>query len=316
MCLDVLISIIIPVYNTGIYLLHALESVKQQSYKNIELILVDDGSTDDSVVIAKKFLKSVDFKWRIICTENKGVSNARNVGIEECNGEWILCLDSDDFIVPDTIMALYKVVIKNNSLCAFCEYKSVNIQSIESAPTHDDGIVLFTKDELKREFLNRSIKFVIPATLIHYSVAEKIKFDVDCPYSEDTLYTWELIYQVENAVYLKSDMYNYFIREGSKQHSQTKEKCLKSIECYHLMVTRLLKQTPSDKEFIGYIMPKFILSAFHVLARCIPYNVFLEARSHITKSSILPLMRSGDFRLTVYALSFLFVPRIYYRISQ
>ena len=94
------VSLIIPMYNLQDVIKHSLDAVLEQNYKNVELIIVDDGSIDKSVSVAENYLNGKDIDYRIICQQNKGVSAARNLGIRVSTGDWIMCLDGDDYIVP------------------------------------------------------------------------------------------------------------------------------------------------------------------------------------------------------------------------
>ena len=107
-----LISIIIPVYNSEKYLATALESAKNQTYQNIEIILVDDGSTDNSITILEKYALS-DNRIKIISQTNQGISAARNAGIKMATGKYITFLDSDDFLSRDAIEKMV-TAIENN----------------------------------------------------------------------------------------------------------------------------------------------------------------------------------------------------------
>lgn len=107
------ISVIIPVYNVEDYLTECLDSVINQTFDDIEIICVDDGSTDNSSEILKKYEEN-DKRLRIITQENKGLSGARNTGLENANGKYIYFLDSDDYIEQNTLKEIYEISEKNN----------------------------------------------------------------------------------------------------------------------------------------------------------------------------------------------------------
>ena len=115
-----LISVIIPVYNVEKYLKICLESVVNQTYKNLEIIIVNDGSTDNSLNIMNKY-KS-DKRVKIYSKENGGLSSARNYGIDNSHGEFISFIDSDDYISNDFIEKLYKQIKCDNSDISMCRY--------------------------------------------------------------------------------------------------------------------------------------------------------------------------------------------------
>ena len=102
-----LISVIVPVWNAGMYLREALESLRSQTFANFEAILVNDGSSDDSEVICREFCDA-DERFRLINQENAGVSAARNAGIDDAEGEWIAFMDADDLMMPAALEMLLK----------------------------------------------------------------------------------------------------------------------------------------------------------------------------------------------------------------
>lgn len=108
------VSIIIPIYNVQNYLEECLESVVRQSYKNLEIILIDDGSTDNSGKIADQYAKN-DKRIKVVHKKNEGVSIARNVGIDMATGEYVCFADADDCLMEDYVEYLLKLILANNS---------------------------------------------------------------------------------------------------------------------------------------------------------------------------------------------------------
>ena len=118
-----LVSIIIPVYNVESYIGQCINSVISQNYSNIEIILVDDCGGDDSVTIAEQILANCERKWKIVRHEkNRGLSAARNTGVDASSGEFIFFLDSDDFITEDCIEKLYNAILESDADMAFGSY--------------------------------------------------------------------------------------------------------------------------------------------------------------------------------------------------
>ena len=113
------ISVIVPVYNVEKYLDKCVQSILNQTYENIELVLVDDGSTDGSSKICDKY-GNIDSRVKVIHKENGGLSSARNRGIDEAGGKFITFIDSDDYIHHQMLEILYEGIIKNKSGCAGC----------------------------------------------------------------------------------------------------------------------------------------------------------------------------------------------------
>ena len=123
------ISIVVPVYNSEEKIIRCIESVLKQSYTNIELILVNDGSKDLSGEICERYAK-LDNRIKVIHKDNGGVSSARNLGIKISTGEYIQFIDSDDYIDPDICEKLINKMIKSNADLVVCGYKSINKDNI------------------------------------------------------------------------------------------------------------------------------------------------------------------------------------------
>ena len=109
-----MISILMPVYNVDKYIEKTLESIKNQTYSDFEVIMVDDGSTDSSGLICDKWAQA-DSRFKVIHKENAGVSAARNTALSLVKGEYIFFMDSDDIIIPETLEELLDALIKNDA---------------------------------------------------------------------------------------------------------------------------------------------------------------------------------------------------------
>ena len=127
-----LISIIVPVYNTAVFLENCINSLLNQTYCNLEIILVDDGSTDESLEICQKYEKNHS-QIKCIHIDNHGVSYARNIGLSVARGEYIGFVDSDDWIEPNMYSTLYRGMVSNNVQLASCTFFNdfTNNQQVE-----------------------------------------------------------------------------------------------------------------------------------------------------------------------------------------
>lgn len=150
-----LVSVIVPVYNSTAYLKRCVDAILSQTYQNLEVVLVDDGSTDDSLNMCREYEKS-DSRVKVFHKENGGSSSARNVGIKEASGEYICFCDSDDYYEPDIVENLMKVFNEKDDCIvaqcmAVCRYED---GTLESGPLKDSGeIVRETNEEYFRELL-------------------------------------------------------------------------------------------------------------------------------------------------------------------
>ena len=213
-----MISIIVPVYNTGKYLQECLDSLIAQSYSDIEIIVVDDGSTDDSYLICKKYTQK-DSRIRIFHKDNSGVSDARNFGIEHARGEYISFCDSDDRIAPK----LYELLLNT------MEVNNVDRVVSGYAYLYDDGHVRQCKARVPDGKYNAHDilrKMIDDGTLsgflfsgVYNSLFKKkiiddnnIRFDSMIRYNEDSLFSFKYMLH-SNALYSLQSHVTYFYRQ-------------------------------------------------------------------------------------------------------
>lgn len=213
--MDDLISVVIPVYNVEKYLNRCIDSVLKQTYKNIEIILIDDGSTDRSGKICDEYNKK-DNRIIVIHQKNQGLSSARNNGLMKLKGKFVCFIDSDDFVETDYIESMYNNLIDNKVDMACCGYayfyengkiEEINYGNIEKK---------YSKDEAQ-EYLN-IIGYFNVATwnkLYKIELFDNIKFPINKK-SEDWFIMYKLIDKCANGIYYSSKVkYLYFQRNGS-----------------------------------------------------------------------------------------------------
>lgn len=182
-----LVSIIIPTYNRAEYIERAINSALSQSYKNIEIIVIDDGSIDNTKEIIEKFKKKIKYIYQ----KNSGVSAARNRGIKEAKGAWIAFLDSDDVWLHDKITKQMDLINNNNLQICFTgaelikQYKSKENSFRTEYIIYKDGFDLL---------LNHNLKPLIPCTLIHKSLLIANPFNEQLRVAEDTELFYNLAY--------------------------------------------------------------------------------------------------------------------------
>ena len=120
-----LVSIIVPVYNVAPYLREALDSIVNQTYKDLEILIIDDGSTDGSSAICEEYA-SKDPRIRLIHQSNKGLSGARNTGLEHATGDYVAFIDSDDSVSPVFIESLVNAMTSSSASIAVCKFSIIN----------------------------------------------------------------------------------------------------------------------------------------------------------------------------------------------
>lgn len=205
-----LISIIIDVYNGEKHIEKCMQSVINQTYKNIEIIIVNDGSTDNTSQLCRSFK---DERIKIIEQENKGLSCARNVGIENATGEYIFFIDHDDFIEVDTIEYLYNLCKEYNVMISTCKMMNIYDYNFKSKKTFfrtkKENII--SKEKMLKKIL-LSINMSNPAwnKLIKKELFNDIRFD-ERLIDDATAITYKIILKVDKIAYVNDIKYYYLI---------------------------------------------------------------------------------------------------------
>lgn len=210
------ISVIMPVYNTEKYLKQSIESVLNQTYDNIELIIINDGSTDKSEKIIKNYLNRKNVIYKKI--NNSGVAHARNIGLSLCSGKYIAFIDSDDSINIEMYEKLYNKMIEANSDIVFCAYNKVFSDHIKSIFPQNKTVFENSVINSKNILLNSTP--YIPLKLFKKELIEKnkITFDEDLRIFEDLLFCYKLFLLANKISYVDEALYNY---NCTNEHSLT-----------------------------------------------------------------------------------------------
>lgn len=213
---DDLISIIVPVYNVEKYINRCIETIIKQDYKNIEILLIDDGSTDESGNICDEFEKKYS-NIKVIHQKNQGLSKARNVGIKMSSGKYIGFVDSDDYIERDMYDVLHKNMLKYDADISVCDYikiaenmKSCKKSNINSKTIIYDEMAPKMKELLTEENLNNYVW----NKLYKRDLFDKNMFKEGAKF-EDIDIMYKLFYEANRIVYTDYAAYNYVQRDNS-----------------------------------------------------------------------------------------------------
>lgn len=210
-----LISVIIPVYNCEKYLHRCLDSILKQSYRDIEVILVDDGSTDYSLSICKDY-QNKDTRFKVFHKENGGPSSARNYGLDRCNGDYIVFVDSDDYLSINYLQELYDAMIKNNAEVVFCAYDTeYSNKEVKSGYLFPQG----EYDYKNNCFDGMYMPFVVWSMMIHRSCInnkrKKIRFEENITYLEDYLFNINVLLISKKNIGINEVLYHRVEHCGS-----------------------------------------------------------------------------------------------------
>lgn len=216
-----LISVILPIYGVEEDLPRCIESILKQTYTEYEMILVDDGSPDRCGEICDRYAQT-DARIRVIHKKNGGVSDARNAGLDAAKGKYICWVDSDDYIHPQYLEMLYKIMQESKADVVVCDYKTYypgeeeEIAEIKQIPIYEEigEHHLYDNDFLVKE----RVKYVIVWNkLVKAELYQGIRYPVGKVH-EDNYTTYKVLAKANKIVYTKQPLYYYMMRERSITH--------------------------------------------------------------------------------------------------
>lgn len=245
------VTIIVPIYNAEKYLYACVDSVLEQTYKDFELLLIDDGSKDNSGIICDEYAKK-DGRIRVFHKQNGGVSSARNMGLDNAIGEWILFVDADDYITPECLGVLMST---SNLTC-------VDIIQYSYFRVTEHGNVLKRKSDCgntrfltKKQYISsRKMTFCVCGTLYRHFTVKNIRFDETLKLAEDQLFVMQAMRGAENVAKIEIPMYAYRINPRSVTHNSRSQDAYQSM----LKLATVVQSMPMFKYQIDTMVVQFV----------------------------------------------------------
>ena len=264
-----LISIIVPVYNCEQYIDTAIESLCKQTYKNIEIIVVDDGSTDSTLQRASGYAEK-DSRVKIITKKNGGVSSARNVGLRCATGSVIGFVDGDDCCDPKQYETMYNALVSHGadaSICSLC-FEYPGRSWIQKGAYMLGSVMLMEQERVIREmYEGTAFSGHVHNKLFRREVLEDIWFDEDIAICEDTLFCLRAFERCRRVVYIAEPLYHYYIRQTSAFHQQNFEKLYSAHISYQRMEQELEEKRVSQN----------VLRSFAIGRHAMDLNLLMNA---------------------------------------
>lgn len=305
------VSVIIPVYNCARYIGTTLKSVINQDFKDFEIIVIDDGSTDNSLKIINETLKGSGVRYKVIHQENGGVSVARNHGIDVSSGDYLVFVDGDDYILPNHLSELYNG-ISDFSLTQFVKKDGNTL----SNPNHFDFEYIstdeFIKKELKMEILFNFFQLMYRAEIIK---GNNIRFTPGVVYGEDTEFALKaLIYG--DRIHISNEVTYYYIQRSDSAIRTTEFRRFDIVDIFEGLVEyyRIRGKNELANLIITSRIPRAIFGNMnYFFYSCYGFD---EVMYVMKKRNLLSKLDrfQGDMKFNLKIKLFLLNPRMYYRL--
>lgn len=253
---DKKITVVVPVYNVESFLRECIKSITRQTYTNIEIIIIDDGSTDKSGIICDE-MASKDIRIKVIHKDNEGVSIARNLGIEEATGELITFIDADDFLEENMFERMMKYYEEKSLIT--CSYNIIknniknNIENttkdIEKFSIKNALMYLASREKIQGYTWNK-----IFSTLIIKQ--NNLRFIDSIDICEDLCFVAKYMLYIENVIYIHENLYNYRIRDNSATAHKTDIKKRITILDAYIYLIKLYNDNNIETIYLKYWLLK------------------------------------------------------------
>lgn len=246
-----IISVIVPVYNAESYLHRCVDSILEQTYSDIELIMVDDASTDSSGEICDEYALK-DTRVKVIrCKENGGTSAARNIGLEAISGQFVGFVDCDDFIEPDFYEILYGLITKYGTDVSMISYNKVDEHGRVSSNSSEQVYVLDRIEAIKELLFDKKIQNYVWNKLYRAKIFQKIRFPAGVIY-DDINIMYYIFRKMNMIACYDIAKYNYCFRENSIVNRRSHKKFEDELSAVELRYKEIAEDFPELEEYNAY----------------------------------------------------------------
>ncbi|WP_300782162.1 glycosyltransferase family 2 protein [uncultured Acetatifactor sp.] len=271
-----LISVVLPIYNVEKYLPVCMKSLLSQTYKNLEIILVDDGSSDGCIGLCNGYAQQ-DKRVVVYHKQNGGLSDARNYGVEHARGEYIAYVDPDDYVDLDYIEYLYYILKKYNVEMSVCQHRvHFNAGTVDERGKKGDEEVTVSEC-LKRMLYHDVIDTSAWAKLYHRDLFQTVRYPIGKIY-EDTATTYRLMMECDRIAIGYESKYNYIFHENSIINSKFQINKLDLIEATDYMAQNIKKRYPELEEAA---VRRQVYARFSILNQMLEVPGYSEIRSEL-----------------------------------
>jgi len=289
---DIAISVIVPAYNAGNHITRCLESLLCQTAESFEIIVVDDGSTDNTSVLAENILAASPVKSTLLKQKHEGVSRARNLGLEEAVGRYIYFLDSDDIIHESALERLYSTAVTYRSDCVMCGLKKVDdtgkVYWRFDRRSFPDEVSL-SASELFPLLVRNRVHFRVGSVFFHRgtALANKLHFTDGCTNGEDTEFFLKIFFHSRKVSFVNDELLTIHAMKGTASRSA-------SLKLFHSVgsmrrLHKYLLQHGVEEETARYLLYRRVPQTYVQIIRAL-------ARMGIGFRDYLAIARNGHIR--------------------
>lgn len=310
------VSVIIPVYNVEEYLERCINSALEQTYTDYEVILINDGSTDNSGLICDRYARQYD-SVKVINQENKGLALARKAGIDKAKGRYVIFVDSDDWIHKDMLKRMYQKMKETQSQIVCCKYKIVseNVKKIVDTKKSVPQIICNdSHDSAYHMYVTRELSASAWAKMIDARIMSNVSFRGDLAIGEEHDMVAQLISLAHRVCIIPNEYYYYFQRTGSISRSGYNIKYFNSFKNYQSIRNKATGDYPEISSYINSYFANYEMAIITAMCRnkIFDKDAISELR-HDLRTNIKDILSSSNTKtyMKICALMIVMCPNIF-----
>lgn len=300
-----IISILSPCYNVEQYLPQCIESIINQTYKNLQIVMIDDGSSDGTWNVLQKYADKYS-RIEVYHQENQGVASTRNNLLDKVKGDYVLFVDSDDWIEPDMVEFLVEKSLTHQADIVIC-----GMVKNDAIPNKEYTEELLDQETTIKKFLfHKDLSGSLWNKLVKTSLLQEIRFDARISYGEDALFCWDALQRTRIVVQTDRQLYHYRMNENSLSHlNWTPEKKGSG----HLAWQRIVENTEVLwPQYVNIAKARYAIEdmwgLFYASLADYPYDDHIKDRQKNVRNNLGLIRKSGMVTLrmivTAYALAY------------
>ena len=313
-----LISVIIPCYNCEAFIDETLKSLAMQTFRDFEVICIDDGSKDNTASKLKQWESQNAFCMQIVHQENGGVSRARNKGIQVAKGKYVLFLDADDLYHPTFIKRLWEAMSQSEADVAYCWFN--RNKEILAADYRERPVVKQVQQEAMRNLLYRMAEVGFTCYLYRkdWILRDNLDFDVNTRHFEDREFNWKYLCHCCSAVLVDAPLYYYRVTAGSATQKRTVNWCTDALDAA-LRIEQYLAEKGCSylDEVKGYLFPRVMWATAKDYALSGARDSYMRlAKQYDVKACMRRTTKDSNIMVSIASWCYLIHPLLFYYIVR
>lgn len=313
---DVVVSVIVPVYNVEKYISRCVESILQQEHSNIEVILVNDGSKDNSGKIIDGY-KAKDKRVTVIHQSNMGVSAARNAGLKKANGKYVMFVDGDDYVEQDYVSYFLSIVLDNNLLMAVGK----EFYSVDSSEQTEDDVKIYPAEKIIEDIYIGTVNVAVWNKIYDrtFLVNNNIFFDKNIWYGEGMLFNIKCLQYADNVAVGKRKVYHQVYNPNSAMRKFNLESQYCGLKSLELQKKLWIKKNKAIENAYDFHYRNFSISIILGLVGTKTINeyreVYRQCKKNLRRDLLLPWKINIPLKRKIIISMYSVIPNLTARIT-